>query len=169
MRRIRLAIFRDRGAAEFVRNSLLQAGISAEIHDELHLERLWFVTKSAAGVRLEVPSKQLLRSMQLLLEWDAVQGVLHHAIRCPECKSLRVDFPQFTRKSLFTNLAIGLMAELHLVERQYYCEDCHCMWSKQEKAPRKRAHLAPNYFVEDIEQVTGPETHRQQTTRPSKG
>jgi hypothetical protein len=146
---------------------LLQAGISAEIHDELQLERLWFVSKSAAGVRLEVPSKQLLRAMQLLLEWDATQ-ILHEAIRCPECKSLRVDFPQLTRKSLFTNLAIGLMAELHVVERQYYCEDCHCMWSKEGRAPRKRAHMAPNYFIENIEQVIGREARGRQTTEPSK-
>ncbi len=153
MNRIRLALFGDRVTAEPVRSCLLKAGIPAEIHDGLQLERLWFVSKSAAGARLEVPARQFDRSIQLLQEWDAVQGVLRGAIRCPECKSLRVDFPQFTRKSFLTNLAVGLIAELRLVERQYYCEDCHCMWSKQGAKPRRhRAHLAPNYFVED----TGP-------------
>jgi hypothetical protein len=158
MNRIRLAIFSDRAAAEPARQGLAQAGIPAEIHDELQLERLWFVSKSSAGVRLEVPLRHLHRSMQLLLEWDAGQGTLRDAVRCPECRSLRVDFPQFTRKSLFTNLAIGLMAELRLVERQFYCEDCHCMWSKQTGPHRQRSHLAPNYFVEDVEPVTVPQT-----------
>jgi hypothetical protein len=53
MSRIRLALFRDHSAAESVRRGLLQAGIPAEIHDELQLERLWFVSKSATGVQVE--------------------------------------------------------------------------------------------------------------------
>jgi predicted Zn-ribbon and HTH transcriptional regulator len=153
MSRIRLALFRDHSAAESVRRGLLQAGIPAEIHDELQLERLWFVSKSATGVRLEVPAKLFERAAELLCEWDVADGRLDQAIRCPECKSLHVDYPQFARRSLFTNLAMGLIAELRLVERQYYCEDCHCMWSKEAKAPRKRLHLAPNYFVENIQSI----------------
>ena len=43
---------------------------------------------------------------------------------------MRVDFPQFTEKSFITNLAIGLVAGLGLVEKDYYCEHCHCMWPK---------------------------------------
>ena len=39
--------------------------------------------------RIEVPAKEAARSRQLLLEWDAADGLLHGAIRCPECKSLR--------------------------------------------------------------------------------
>ena len=167
MNRIRLALFPDRAAAQPARSGLLQIGIPAQIHDELQLERLWFVRKSAAGVRLEVPAKQLERSIKFLLVGEAAHGVLRHAIRCPECRSLRVDYPQFTRKSFLTNLAMGLMAEFRLVEKQYYCEDCHCMWSKQGKVRRKRPHLAPNYFVEDIEQMTSSETHRSQTSRRS--
>jgi hypothetical protein len=153
MNRIRLALFRDRAQAEPARSGLVEAGIHAEIHDELHLERLWFVTKPTAGARLEVPVKQLDRSLKLLREGDDAQGWLHQAIRCPECASLRIDFPQVTRKSFLTNLAMGLMAELHLVEREYYCEDCHCMWSPQRMRRRERHHMAPNYFVEGIEPV----------------
>lgn len=152
MSTIRIALFRSRAEAEPIRNRLVQAGIPAEIHDELRLAKLWFVSKSAAGARLEVPANQLERSHQLLLDWDAAQGALTAAIRCPECKSLRVDYPQFTRKSFFPNVAIGLIAELGLIEKDYYCEDCHCMWEKPAKTPRRtRPHMAPNYFVEDIE------------------
>ena len=153
MIRFRLALFPDRAAAAPIRDRLIKAGISAEIHDQLQLERLWFVSKSAAGVRLEVPHNDWTRSAKLLLEWDRATGALHQAIHCPECNSLRVQYPQITQKSLLTNLAIGLMAELRLVERQYYCEDCHCMWPRQRAKPRRlRAHLAPNYFVEGIHQ-----------------
>ena len=152
MNRIRLALFRDRSAAAETRERLAQAGIAAEVHDELQLERLWFVSKSAAGTRVEVPFELWERATRLLDEWDMSGHPPLAAVRCPECGSLRVDYPQFTRKSLLTNLAIGLLAELRVVERQYYCEECHYMWPGPEaKPPRQRAHLAPNYFVEGVE------------------
>ena len=75
--------------------------------------------------------------------------MLRDAFRCPECRSLRVDFPQFTEKSIFTNIAFGLMAELGLIEREYYCHDCHCMWARPAaKAGRARSHMAPDYFLD---------------------
>lgn len=152
MSRIRLALFPNRETAMAVCEQLLDAGILAEIHEELQLERFWFVSRAATGARLEVPLRQWRRAVSLIQEWDPDIGGLRCAIHCPECHSLRVDYPQFTRKSFLTNLAIGLMAELRLVEREYYCEDCHCMWSRQESPRRKpRTHLAPNYFIEGLE------------------
>jgi hypothetical protein len=67
-----------------------------------------------------------------------------------------VDYPQFTRKSLLTNVAMGLIAELRLVEREYYCEDCHFTWPKEgNKRSAERPHIAPYYFIEGIAQRTG--------------
>ena len=152
MNRIRVALFKDSVFARPVQQRLLQVGIPAEIHAELGLARLWFVSKRTASVRLEVPADQFERTTRLLLEWHTAQGLLRNAIRCPECKSLRVDYPQFTPRSLFTNLAMGLMAELRLLEREYYCEDCHYMWPKRSaKESRHRRHMAPAYFIEDLQ------------------
>jgi len=41
---------------------------------------------------------------KLLLEWDASEGILREAIRCPECQSLQVHYPQFAHRSLIPNL-----------------------------------------------------------------
>src|SRR6266436_7710359 len=118
MTRIPVAIFNDHAKAEPLRERLAQSGIQAEIHDELRLEKLWFVSKPAAGVRLDVPASQFERAQQLLLDWDMAEGALRGAIRCPECKSLRVDYPQFTRKLFVPNLVMGLFAEIGLMERE---------------------------------------------------
>ena len=151
MSRVRIARFKNRASAELVQQDLTRAGISAEVHDELGLAKLWFVTKRRAGARLEVPGERVGDAERLLRVRDAEFG-LPDVVRCPECSSLRVDFPQFTQKSLFTNLAIGLVAELGLVERQYYCEECHCMWNRPDPKPRRaRPHMAPNYFIEKTE------------------
>jgi len=167
MNRIPVVTFSHRAKAEPLQRRLVESGLQAEIHDELRLEKLWFVSKPAAGVRIEVPAHQIERACQLALAWDAAERALCDAIRCPECKSLRVDYPQFTRKSIFTNLAMGLMAELRLVDKEYYCQDCHYTWPKEGAKPsRVRPHMAPYYFIEGVEQ-TGLQSQppRPQATR----
>ena len=168
MNRIPVARFSSRFYAEPLRQRLVQAGIPAEVHEELRLEKLWFVSRGSAGARLDAPAGQFERACQLLLDWDAAEGALRDAIRCPECKSLRVDYPQFTRKSFTPNLIMGLSAKIGLVEKEFYCQDCHYTWPKEGTRPRAaRGHLAPYYFIEGVEQTTlrsqpvQSEAHRQ--------
>src|SRR5581483_2315049 len=104
MKRMRVVLFKERAYAVPIQQRLIEAGIPAEIHDELGKEALWFVSKPEAGARLEVPSDQFERAEDLLLEWDASGDVLRNAVRCPECRSLRVEYPQFTPRSMLTNL-----------------------------------------------------------------
>src|SRR6266478_439720 len=96
-----------------------------------------------AGIRLEVPAQDFERACQLLLDWDIADGSLREAIRCPECKSLHVDYPQFTRKFFIPNLAMGFLAALGAVEKDYYCQDCHYIWPKEGTKPSAlRPHMA---------------------------
>ena len=154
MNRIPVALFSNAAKAEPLRERLQQAGCQAEIHDELKLEKLWFVPKDGAGARLEVPAEQFERAYKLLIEWDAVENALRDAIRCPECRSLRVDYPQFTRKSFIPNVLLGLSAQLGLVEKDYYCQECHFTWPKEGTRARSRPNMAPYYFIEGVEQTT---------------
>jgi len=162
MNRIPIALFHDRGKAEPIRQRLTEAGISAEIHDELRLEKLWFACKEDCGARLEVPAGQFERAEDMLTSWDAKESALHDAIHCPECGSLRVDYPQFTRKSLLTNVAMGVAANVGLIDKEYYCEECHFTWPKEGTRPRRnRPHMAPYYFIEGVDQ-TSLERHREE-------
>ena len=146
--------FNTRLQAEPLATRLAEAGCQAEIHDELWLEKLWFVSRPAAGARIEVSVQQFEQAHRLLLEWDAAEDILRDAIRCPECKSLNVDYPQFTRKFFAPNLVMGMFAEMGLVEKDYYCEDCHFTWPKEGTRPsRARPHMAPFYFIEGVEQT----------------
>jgi len=149
MTKMRVAVFENQAQAETTRECLVRAGIHAELHSGSALAKLWFVPKEQSGFRIEVPAKDAQRARHFLTQWEAEHGSLKGAIHCPDCKSLRIEFPQFTEESLLTNVAMGLMAECRLVEREFYCEDCHCMWAKpQPKPQRARAHTAPNYFLE---------------------
>jgi hypothetical protein len=125
-----VALFSKRINAEPVHRRLVQAGFSATLNEGPRLTKLWLVSNNTADVRVEVPADQFNRAEQLLLDWDSVGPELRQAIRCPECGSLQVDYPQYARHSLLTNLAMGLLAQLHLIERDYYCEECHFTWPK---------------------------------------
>jgi hypothetical protein len=154
MNRIPVALFTTREQAEPIQHRLVQAGVAAEIHEEMMLQRLWFVSRQAAGACLEVAANQVALAERLLAAWDLADGAMVNAIRCPECKSLRVDYPQFARNSVLTNMAAGIVAELGLLEKAYYCEKCHYTWPKERSNPlRKRSHLAPYYFIEDIQEL----------------
>lgn len=143
MNRIRIALFNDRAAAELIVHRLRLAGIPAEIHDVRWPARLWFASALSGGVRVEVPASLCEVANQLLLAWDAEEGILESAITCPECNSLQVDYPQFTHDFIFPNLVIGPVAGLGLLEKDYYCEACHYMWPKPTaEPPRTHAHWA---------------------------
>ncbi len=164
-----VALFGDGAKAEAVLQRLVQAGFGAILDERPRLTTLWFVPKKKACVRVEVPTDQFERAEQSLLDWDASEGALGGAIRCPECHSLRVEYPQYAEHSLLTNLALGLLAEVRLLEKHFYCQDCHYTWPKEgTKARRDRPHLAPYYFIEGVEQSTlgaktsqPPQEHRQ--------
>ena len=162
MNNMPVALFGDRAKAEPVRQRLAQAGFNAQINEHPPMATLWSVPRPTGGVRVEVQCDQFERAEQALLDWDAAEGALSQAIRCPECGSLRVEYPQYARHSLLTNLAMGFLATLHLVERNYYCEDCHYTWPREGTRPRRnRLHLAPHYFIEGVEQTNRARTGQQ--------
>jgi predicted Zn-ribbon and HTH transcriptional regulator len=158
MNRMTVATFNDRSSAEHLQRRMAEHGIKAEIHDELRLEKLWFVSKLTAGVRLEVPCNDFEKCEKLLAEWDSKEGALYAAIRCPECRSFRVQFPQFAHKSVIPNILMGFLASVGRVNKAHYCEDCHYTWPKEGSEPSKlRPHMAPYYFIEGIEQTRSPQ------------
>lgn len=148
MKTMRVAIFNEYAEAVRVAHLLAKAGLEPRLHGEPGFAKFWFVPKQEAVVGVEVPARDISRCRELFLYWERADGALHGAVRCPECHSLRVNYPQFTEKSLFTNLIMGVLVELRFVEREFYCEDCHCMWTKpNRKEKRVRAHMAPDYFL----------------------
>ena len=161
MNRFPVALFPSSAKAEPIKQQLRSSGFAAEAHEEGWLCAFWFVNKHKCGVHLDVPADQFERAERFLLEWDAREHALNEAIRCPECGSLHILYPQFARHSILTNLAIGVAAQFGIVEKQFYCEDCHFTWPRQGTRPsRNRPHQAPYYFIEGIEQTRQPESRR---------
>jgi hypothetical protein len=148
MNTIAIALFSRRSNAEPFQKRLSEAGISAEIHD----------AAAMPGARLEVPVDQFERAHELMLNWDANESGVPGAIRCPECRSLRVEYPQYSHKSILPNLLVGILANIGAMRKEFYCQDCHYTWPKEGTKPsRARPHMAPHYFIEGVPQ---PQPHQ---------
>lgn len=135
MKDMTIASFDQRDTAERLRQRLDQAGIECEVFDESKLQKYWFLSKPHAAVKLRVEAADFDKARQLLNGLDQVEQVLHDAVRCPQCGSSRVEYPQFTRKFV-TPTFVEIFCFLHLMEKEFYCEDCQFTWPDHpEKLP----------------------------------
>ena len=130
MSKLTVATFNDKAKAAEVRDRLEQAGIHSEIYDESKLQKFWFFSEHLAGEKLRVDERDFERAREVLQGLDVNENVLKDAVRCPECGSSRIEYPQFTRKfvvptiiEIFTVVAPGM-------KKKFYCEDCHFTWCK---------------------------------------
>jgi hypothetical protein len=119
-----------------LKRRLEEAGIPATIYDERKLQRAFLSPVSLAGIRVRVPHENFGPARALLAEWDKQDGALRDAIHCPQCGSSRVEYPQFTRKFVLPSFG-ALLCPLGLLEREFYCEDCHYTWPTKVPVPPK--------------------------------
>ena len=133
---VTVATFNKRGPAETVAERLENAGIPTEIVDEGNLQKYWFLAlEPLANIRLKVGKNHFTRTVQLVRQLDANEDALKHAIRCPECGSSRIEFPQFTRRFIIPAM-LSVFCRIGLVKPEFYCEDCQYTWPP---TPEQRA------------------------------
>lgn len=134
MKDMTIASFDEQDKAQHLMDRLEEAGIDCEVFDESKLQKYWFLCKPHAAVKLRVDARDFDEARRLLSGLDAVEDALHDAVRCPQCGSSRLEYPQFTRKFVSTTL-VEVFCFLHLVERQFYCEDCQFTWPDHPVKP----------------------------------
>jgi hypothetical protein len=132
---ITVATFNDKEPAERVATRLRDAGFHSEVLDETNAQK-WMLLNFTprAHMRVRVPKDEGERAQQQLEEWDKADGAMAAAVRCPDCGSSNVEFPQFTRRSLMGSWP-ALLATAGIIEKDYYCESCQFTWpDKPEEA-----------------------------------
>jgi len=130
---ITVATFNEREPADHIAARLREAGLAAEVYDESH-EQKWklFNLHPRAHMRVRVHSTEENRAHALLDQWHNSEPALAKAIECPECHSSRIEFPQFSRRTLMGALPAALAAT-GVIAQEYYCESCHFTWPAETK------------------------------------
>ena len=131
---ISIAAFNERDGAEELARRLREAGYEAEVFDE-SIEQKWHLMqiRPHAHMRVRVAEAQSESALQRLQAWSE-DPVLQRAVRCPECGSTRVEYPQFSRRTIMGALP-AIAAAAGVIERDYYCEACHFTWPAEVPKP----------------------------------
>jgi hypothetical protein len=132
MKTIPVATFNEAGPAQQLRDRFVEAGLPASIRDESRLERFWFMSEPLAALHVEVDQPNYLTARRLMEDWEEFGGVMREAVRCPACRSSRVEFPQITRKFVTPVVTVLLML-MRAIPREFYCLDCHFTWPKEKR------------------------------------
>lgn len=125
-----IATYEERDGAEALRHRLNGLGISSIIYDESMVQRIWWLSRPRAAIHVRVLKEDADRTLALMKEWaaDPHDHVLDAAIRCPECGSTRIEYPQMSRKTLQT-FFYTLLTVLHIFPKSFFCKSCQFTWA----------------------------------------
>jgi len=124
---ITVASFNEAEPAEALKDRLCEAGLNAEVLDEASAQAIFFMSKHPrAHMRVRVRKEEYETALQLIRGWEK-DGVLSQAVRCPQCGSSRVEYPQFSRRTS-ASMFFALLSAARLIPKEYYCEDCQFTW-----------------------------------------
>ena len=128
-----VATFNERAPAERLASRLNNEGISADVFDESDAQRFLLLNlEPRAHMRVRVDKNAAERAAEKIAEWDRSEGIMNDAVRCPQCGSSRIEYPQFSRRTLMSAFPAA-MAATGLFEKEYYCEACAYTWPAVEK------------------------------------
>jgi hypothetical protein len=127
MKTVLLATFQELEPAQQLQTRLKSAGITSTIQDDSRLQRMWFIHTPIAPYHVEVLREDFENASRTIRQWSDTGQEIKGALCCPSCHSLRVEFPQITRKFVLPSIGSLLMA-IGLVPREFYCVDCQYTW-----------------------------------------
>jgi hypothetical protein len=139
MEPVTILTFEEAEHAQAASQQLERAGLHPVVDDESKRQKRWLVSECHACYHVQVDKAEHPRAQQILDEWgEAHAAILREAIRCPECGSSEIEYPQYNRKFKLEPAVVAMLAKVGLVEKQFYCRHCQYMWKLSEKvdAPR---------------------------------
>jgi len=148
MNMINLATMDRLREADQLSDKLADRAISTRVHDEADMQRFLFLTKPKGHYIVQVNESAYSEAVSLIQELqEANDPVCNHIFSCPECGSLAVEYPQFTRKFLITPLLIEWAASLGLYQKKFYCRKCHAMWLPAPASSSPKISHSPDILV----------------------
>jgi formate-dependent nitrite reductase cytochrome c552 subunit len=134
-----IATFNNRPAAQAFCDFLRTEGFESRVADERKIQRFWFLAAPKAGIHVEVPEDCFGSVREALDDNPRADSALRDAIRCPSCRSTRVQYPQMTRKFILPTLVAQSLVLVGVMKHECYCEDCHYTWVPDKPANQPAA------------------------------
>ncbi len=133
MQLITIVTFDDLALAQRLMERFAQAGLRMELQDKRKVQKFWFLSEPRAALQLKVNAENYAAAEELYRQLDAAgDQVLQGAMRCPQCRSSRIEYPNLPRHSCLPTL-VGHLSFLLGFRRQFYCEQCHYTWASKSR------------------------------------
>ena len=135
---VTIATFNDSGKARQLKRRFQDAGLRVDVHNEAPLQQVGFMSRPQANAKVMVDDADFERAQNLMVEWEATDPDISAAlVRCPQCSSSNIEYPQMTRKFM-TPALVGVLCALKIIPKEFYCQDCHFTWSNEGDHARYR-------------------------------
>lgn len=135
---VTIATFNEPAKAKHLKQRLQQEGVHADIHNEAQMQRVMLSGQPQANAKVMVEEKDFSKAQDLMVEWEQSDPEVGSAIRCPQCNSPRIQYPQLARRFPFVPGLFAILFALGIFQKEFYCEDCHYTWTNKEDVSRHR-------------------------------
>ncbi len=127
---VTIATFNEPAQAKHLKDRFRESGIEADIHNEAHGQAVHLVKDPQANNKVLVHEGDFTKAQQLLVEWETSDPDVASAMRCPQCQSPRIQYPQTAQKFPFIPGLYSILLAVGLFEKEFYCTDCQLTWGK---------------------------------------
>lgn len=122
-----VALFESIEAGRVLEGFLRDKGFEVRTDDDKWFRYFLFLRPPQVVYRVQVRAGRLVDAAKLF-EAQA-PAVLEKALHCPACSSLRVNYPQMTRRFVLPTILLHLGIIFRVIEHECFCEHCHNMWN----------------------------------------
>jgi hypothetical protein len=130
---VTIATFNEPAKARQLKRRFQDSGIKADVHNEAPVQQFGFMSKPQANAKVMVEDSDFEKAQGLMIEWESTDPDISAAlIRCPQCNSSNIEYPQMTRKFL-TPALVGVLCAMKIIPKEFYCQDCHFTWTNREE------------------------------------
>ena len=121
-----MAVFESLDAGRGLETYLRDNGCDTRINDDKFFRYFLFLRPPQITYRVQVRQNHFANAISLLA--SRPPAMLAKAIHCPSCDSLRINYPQMTRRFILPTILLHLGIIFRVIEHECYCETCHHMW-----------------------------------------
>ena len=125
-----VAVFESLEAGKVLDAFLKDKGLESRTYDDKFFRYFLFLHPPKVTYRVQVRGNHFDGVTELLRA--KAPEVLDRALHCPSCGSLRINYPQMTRKFILPTILLHLGIIFHVIGHECYCEHCHAMWTLPE-------------------------------------
>lgn len=121
-----VAVFENLSDGRALEKFLTNHRLESRTYDDKVFRYFLFLRPPTVTYRVQVRGNAFRAATELL---DKAPAILEKALHCPSCGSLRVNYPQMTRKFILPTVILHLGIIFRVIEHECYCEHCHCIWN----------------------------------------